>query len=196
MVVAIPERTALVGVRAAGGPWHRAVLVGDEAHVDLPLQYGRQLIEAMVVNQRGVIRLLSQEQHCTVQPNAQEARVAAGAAQRGLVWPDGDADLALDLFEQTNGVLQPVARETARSVLQAGDGDGANTAAMDPGMRQRYEQAARLRAEGGGLQAKGRLTDALERYHKSLRLYPDYRLEAHIKLIEGVMDGSASAGGR
>lgn len=196
VVVAIPERTALVGVRAAGGPWHRAVLAGDEAHVDLPLQYGRQLIEAMVVNQRGVIRLLSQEQHCTVQPNAQEARVAAGAAQRGLVWPDGDADLALDLFEQTNGVLQPVARETARSVLQAGDGDGANTAAMDPGMRQRYEQAARLRAEGGGLQAKGRLTDALERYHKSLRLYPDYRLEAHIKLIEGVMDGSASAGGR
>ncbi|PLY16024.1 MAG: hypothetical protein C0631_05615 [Sedimenticola sp.] len=190
VVIKISDDTELVGVRAAGGPWHRAVLAGTEAHVDLPLRFGNQSVEAMVVNSMGVVKQLTLDLVCTAQPKAGEERVAAGASEQGLLWPDENSDLAIDLFQTINGVMQLVERPKASSGLRAEE--AANTAAMDPKMRARYEQAKRLRADGAKLQAQGRLPAAVEKYQQSLRLYPDYRLEAHIRLIEGVLGGSAA----
>lgn len=192
VIVAVPEKTALVGVRTAGGPWHKAVLTGTEAHVDLPLRFGNQTIEAMVVNALGVVNSLSVDTSCSAQPKPGEERVAAGAEQQGVLWPEPGSDLAIDFFQTVNGVMRQVKREQMRAAPDNEKSVTVNTTAMDPKMRQRYEQAKRLRMEGAKLQAKGRLPAALARYRESLRFYPDYRLEAHIRLIEGVLDGSAS----
>lgn len=189
VVIAIPDDIAMVGVRAAGGPWHKAVLAGSEAHVDLPLRFGNQTVEAMVVNMAGVVKPLSLEIVCSAQPKAGEERVAAGAEQEGLLWPDADSDLAMDLFQMSNGVMQPVKRPQRRSGPANGKQAAANTAAMDPKMRARYEEAKRLRVAGGKLQAKGQLSAAVKKYQQSLRFYPDYRLEEHIKLVEDVLNG-------
>lgn len=192
VMIAIPEKTALVGVRAAGGPWHKAVLAGTEAHVDLPLRFGKQTIDAMVVNQQGVVKPLSVDVVCAAQPKEGEERVVAGAEQQGLLWPNSESELALDLFQTTNGVMQRVKREERLAAQRVESAAAANTAAMDPKMRERYEQAKRLRIEGGKLQAKGRLQEAINMYRQSLRLYPDYRLEKHIQLVDGVLNGKAS----
>lgn len=50
--------------------------------------------------------------------------------------------------------------------------------------RQRYEKARKLREEGALLQQQGELSEAVEKYRSSLSLYPDERLEAHIRRIE------------
>ena len=55
--------------------------------------------------------------------------------------------------------------------------------------RQRYEQAHALRTEGAALQKQGKLGEAVEKYRGSLSLYPDDRLEAHVRRIEEVLGG-------
>lgn len=185
----VPAETRLAGVRSAGGPWHRAVVVGDQAHAELPLRFGRQSIEAMVVSADGVAQLLQVEVEATTQPRADAERVVTGASEQGLFWPAADSELALDMFQAFNGVLRPVARPREASL---GDSSRpANVRAMDPQMRRRYEMAKRLRAEGAALQQQGRLAAAVGKYRESLRLYPDYRLEAHIRRIEQVLGASA-----
>lgn len=47
-----------------------------------------------------------------------------------------------------------------------------------------YERASRLREAGAALQAAGKLPEALEKYRASQEIYPDPRLDAHIRLIE------------
>jgi hypothetical protein len=51
-----------------------------------------------------------------------------------------------------------------------------------------YEQAKRLREEGALLQGQGRLGEAVDKYHDSLALYPDDRLEAHVRRIEKMLE--------
>jgi tetratricopeptide (TPR) repeat protein len=185
VVIGLPPQTVLAGVRSAGGPWHKAVLAGDEAHADLPLRFGKQTIEAMVTAASGAVRLLSVEIDATAQPKPGEARIAAGAEEQGRFWPDGKSDLSLDMFQGFSGVMQPVKRpQPSVAARPAGTPD---TKAMDPKMRARYEQAKRLRGEGAKLQREGHLAQAIEKYQRSLRLYPDYRLEAHIRLIEKLL---------
>ncbi|MCP5442441.1 MAG: carboxypeptidase regulatory-like domain-containing protein [Chromatiaceae bacterium] len=184
VVVEVPKATEMAGVRSAGGPWHRAVIAGDEAHADLPLRFGAQTIEAMVVDAQGAVRLLRVDVTASAQPRAGEERVAEGASEQGRLWPNEESDLSIDLFQAFSGLLQERKRPEP---VAAGDVKQANTKAMEPKMRQRYEQARRLRAEGAKLQAEGHLQQAIERYQQSLRLYPDYRLEAHIRLVEQVL---------
>ncbi len=192
VTVEIPPGAVLVGVRSAGGPWHKAVLAGREARAELPLLYGRQRIEAMTVDGRGAVSMDQVEVISTAQPEPGEKSRAAGAREQGLVWPLDGSDLALDLFQAQNGVLQPVERPADDSV-QDGLAVGADDAApLDDAQRRRYQAARQLREEGGRLQAEGRLREALEQYRKSLALYPDHRLESHIRLIEGVVGGSAA----
>lgn len=192
VVTSIPEETELVGARASGGPWHKAVLTGNEAHLDLPLQFGNQTIEVIVANRAGVVRNLSVDVNCSAQPKEGDERVVAGAEQKGLLWPARDSDLAIDLFQGSNGVMQSVKREEKTTALEGMTAKTSNTAAMDPKMRLRYEQAKRLRTEGAELQSQGRLREALDKYQQSLRFYPDYRLEAHMQLVEGVLGGRAA----
>jgi hypothetical protein len=196
VAVEIPDATVLVGVRAGGGPWYRAVLAGREARAELPLRYGRQLVEAMTVDDRGAVSIDQVEIISTVQPRPGEQAQAAGAREQGLVWPLDGSDLALDLFQAHNGVLQPVERpgDDAGQTASAAPGDVMET--MDDAQRARYQAARSLREEGGRLQASGQLQEALERYRKSLELYPDHRLESHIRLIEGVVGGSATRASR
>lgn len=63
------------------------------------------------------------------------------------------------------------------------------TAVVDPA-RQRYEQASALRSEGAALQQQGKLAEAIRKYRSSLALYPDDRLEAHVRLIESALNGA------
>ncbi|MCW8906143.1 MAG: carboxypeptidase regulatory-like domain-containing protein [Sedimenticola sp.] len=196
VVIAIPENLAMVAVRAAGGPWHKAVRIGTEAHVDLPIRFGNQTIEAIVADKSGVVNLLTQDIVCSAQPKADEKRVVAGAEQEGLLWPRADSDLAIDLFQTRNGILQLTERKQRRAAPESAKETAANTAAMDPNMRARYEEAKRLRMVGARLQGQGELTRAIEKYRQSLRLYPDYRLEAHIALIEDALNGRLQDKGR
>ena len=63
---------------------------------------------------------------------------------------------------------------------------------VDPD-RANYEQAKRLRDEGALLQRQGSLAAAAARYRESLALYPDDRLEAHVRRIEAML---GSLGGK
>lgn len=51
-----------------------------------------------------------------------------------------------------------------------------------------YEHAKRLRDEGAALQQQGSLVEALGKYRESLSLYPDQRLEAHVRRIEAMLE--------
>ena len=191
VVVEIPDDTVLVGVRAAGGPWHKAVLVGREARAELPLRFGRQAIEAMTVDSRGAVAVEQVEVVCSVQPGPDGQAGAVGAAQQAVVWPLPGSDLAIDLFDTQNAVLRKVQRpadEGARHAQAAATGSAPVTDAE----HERYREARRLREEGGRLQSEGRLQESLVRYRQSIGLYPDHRLESHIRLIEGVIGGNAA----
>ncbi len=50
-----------------------------------------------------------------------------------------------------------------------------------------YEQAKRLREQGASLQQQGSLVEAVSKYRESLSLYPDERLEAHVRRIEAML---------
>jgi hypothetical protein len=53
--------------------------------------------------------------------------------------------------------------------------------------RERYEQARILRDEGAQLQQQGKLAEAVEKYRGSLELFPDDRLEEHVRRIEQLL---------
>jgi len=55
--------------------------------------------------------------------------------------------------------------------------------------RAAYDRARQLRDEGAELQRRGELAQAVDRYRQSLALYPDDRLEAHVRRIEQVLGG-------
>ena len=55
--------------------------------------------------------------------------------------------------------------------------------------RHSYEQAKALRDAGAELQQKGDLQGAVQKYRESLTLYPDDRLEKHVRRIEELLKG-------
>lgn len=55
--------------------------------------------------------------------------------------------------------------------------------------RALYEEAKLLRESGAELQQQGDLKSAVQKYRESLSLYPDDRLEAHVRQIEEILSG-------
>lgn len=101
---------------------------------------------------------------------------------------------------------EPVANMPALDVMQAEDAAGeasvspsveepktekpavlSEAVATQDDARQRYEQAKELREAGALLQKQGKLVEAVEKYRSSLSLYPDDKLEGHVRRIEQIL---------
>jgi hypothetical protein len=101
--------------------------------------------------------------------------------------PSGAADPDLEMYRRVLSSVRfadgwvsetPVAREEPAAPVGAETGDDGRVA---------YEQARRLREEGARLQRQGNLAEAVAKFRQSLALYPDDRLEAHVKRVEQAM---------
>ena len=139
-----------------------------------------------------------------VQPTAVIVGEAAAQSERVEASPTADdvapadaGEEAIEPVQEEQEVIEPLQaeRETEPTVNkhQAVDTVDApvsaapdNTMAVDTA-RQRYDQARDLRTEGAALQQQGKLTEAVEKYRRSLSLYPDDQLEAHVRLIEQML---------
>ncbi len=94
--VECPGDTVLAAVRAGGGPWRRARLEGGVAEVAVPLEFGRQTLEAMVVDPRGVAGHVSMAVECSRQPEATPSPEPPVGGDEGLVPIEGLG--TVDLF--------------------------------------------------------------------------------------------------
>ncbi|MBI2923077.1 MAG: hypothetical protein HYY18_18640 [Planctomycetes bacterium] len=86
--IAFPEGTALASVRVNGGPWKRAFPNDGVAAAEVELTFGPCLIEAMIVNARGVRAMASCRVTCTKQREEGD-----GPSGPGTGTGDGDVDV-------------------------------------------------------------------------------------------------------
>ena len=157
--VEVPADTALIGVRTAGGPWHKASLVGTQAGLRLPLGFGPQAIEVLVADRHGAVALLKAEVTCTKQPDEGEAAKTQTASDQGLLWPADRPDLEIDLFKASSGPFSRLA--------------------MAP-----TEKAHRLREDARRRQAQGDYAGAYNKYRESLVLENDPQVAERVKKLE------------
>lgn len=160
--VAVPADVGLVAARTAGGPWHKASLLGDNARVELPLRFGAQLLEVMVADRHGAMRMLTANIVRTSQPAAGERLSGAAASDQGLLWPHGNPGLEIDLFRAPSGVLRQL------------------TLAPD-------QEATRLWDEARRRQAQGDYAGALTLYRDSLMLKPDPQTDERVRKLEAYL---------
>lgn len=160
--VAVPADVGLVAARTAGGPWHKASLLGDNARVELPLRFGAQLLEVMVADRHGAIRMLTANITRSSQPVAGERLSGPAAADQGLLWPQGHPGLEIDLFRAPNGVLRQL------------------TLAPE-------QEASRLWDEARRRQAQGDYAGALTLYRDSLMLKPDPQTDERVRKLEAYL---------
>jgi hypothetical protein len=157
--VAVPPDVGLVAARAAGGPWHKGSLLGETARIELPLRFGPQPLEVMVADRHGAVRTLAVQVTRTTQPQAGEPLAGPAASDQGLLWPEGQASLEIDLFRSQSGVLRRLA--------------------LDP-----EGEAMRLWEEARRKQARGDYAGALTLYRDSLMLKPDPQTDERIRKLE------------
>lgn len=160
--IAVPSDVGLVAARSAGGPWHKASLLGDRAQVELPLRAGEQLLEVMVSDRHGVLRMLETRVRRDSQPSATERLSGAAASDQGLLWPAGHANLEIDLFRASSGVLRKLD--------------------LEPG-----QEAVRLWEEARRRQAQGDYAGALTLYRDSLMLKPDSQTDERVRKLEAYL---------
>lgn len=160
--VAVPPDVGLVAARTAGGPWHKASLLGDNAQVELPLRFGPQLLEVMVADRHGAIRMLTANISRNSQPAAGERLSGPAAADQGLLWPQGNPGLEIDLFRAPNGVMRQL------------------TLAPE-------QEASRLWDEARRRQAQGDYAGALTLYRDSLMLKPDPQTDERVRKLEAYL---------
>lgn len=159
VVVEASADSALIAARTAGGPWHKAALVGSQGRVELPLRFGEQEIEVIVADKQGAVTALRRTITCARQPAEGEGLSGRGAADQGLLWPADRPDLEIDLFRQLSGPLTKLDLPAA-------------------------EQAQRLRDDARRRQAQGDYAGALNKYRESLLLHPDPATEDRVKKLE------------
>ncbi len=157
--VAVPSDVGLVAARAAGGPWHKGSLLGDNARIELPLRFGPQTVEVMVADRHGAVRMLAAQVTRTTQPQAGEILSGPAASDQGLLWPEGHASLEIDVFRSLSGVLRRLN--------------------LDP-----ENEAKRLWEEARRRQAHGDYAGALTLYRDSLMLKPDPQTDDRIRKLE------------
>lgn len=159
MLIEAPEDAALIGVRTAGGPWHKASLVGNQALLRLPLRFGPQTIEALVADKHGAVALLQTEVNCTRQPSEDEAVETRAASDQGILWPSDRPDLEIDLFKATSGLFDKPDIDAP-------------------------ERAHRLREDARRRQAQGDYAGAYNKYRESLVLENDPKVADRVKKLE------------
>lgn len=101
--VECPAETILAAVRVAGGPWRRAKVEGGVAEVAVPLEFGHQALEAMVVGPRGVAGHATCALECSRQPEAATAPEMQASAAEGLVEIEGLGQV--DMFKGQDAVV-------------------------------------------------------------------------------------------
>ncbi len=159
VLIEAPADTALIGVRTAGGPWHKASLVGTRAQLRLPLRFGPQTLEVLVADPHGAVNLLKAELNCTRQPGPGEAVQTKAASDQGLLWPAGHPDLEIDLFQATSGLFRRLEVDIK-------------------------ERAHRLREDARRRQAQGDYAGAYNKYRESLTLDQDPQVADRVKKLE------------
>ncbi len=159
LAIEAPADAAQIGVRTAGGPWHKASLVGTQAGLRLPLRFGPQTIEVLVADKRGAVTLLKADVTCTKQPAEGEATQTQAASDQGLLWPADRPDLEIDLFKATSGLFSKLAIAPA-------------------------EKAQRLREDARRRQAQGDYAGAYNKYRESLVLEKDPQVADRVKKLE------------
>lgn len=90
----------LAAARVAGGPWYRATMTGSIGRSYVPLAFGKQTLEAMVVNRAGTVTMQRLEIHCGRQPLPTGEADRVPPAQDGVVEVEGFGPM--DVFSAWN----------------------------------------------------------------------------------------------
>ena len=107
--MSIPPGTLLAAARADHGPWSRAAIEGNLATAAVPLAFGPQTIEALLVDPRGVASVRSVPVACARQPSPE-----LSAAPPPLAAAGGNGKIAvgvlppLDFFAALNHVIPSI----------------------------------------------------------------------------------------
>jgi len=101
--IACPEGVILAAARAGGGPWRRAESTGETATVVVPLRFGEQAVEALIVDSKGAARLLTENVRCTRQAEPDRPPDELPDPGGGRVTIEGLG--TVDLFEDQNALI-------------------------------------------------------------------------------------------
>ena len=101
--IACPEGVILAAARAGGGPWRRAEISGETATVVVPLRFGEQAVEALIVDSKGAARLLTETVRCTRQAEPDRPPDELPDPGGGRVTIEGLG--TVDLFEDQNALI-------------------------------------------------------------------------------------------
>jgi tetratricopeptide (TPR) repeat protein len=166
----IGEGSTLAAVRVNNGPWRSMDLAGNEVAGEVLLNYGANVVEAAVANDRGATRTLKQNVNCTTQPRSDEVPPQVEVEARGVI-PVGGG-LAIDILATPNGVVgKPV--DPALYKLQAEERTLMEKAAAAPSAEGITKQLAELRWKIGNLYAGKLDFEMAQRYiANSVRLDP------------------------
>ncbi len=166
------EGSALTAVRVNNGPWRPMDLAGNEAAGEVLLNYGANVVEAVVANERGAARTLKQNVNCTVQPKPDDiAPQVEPEASRAVQLGGG---LAIDILATPNGVVgKPV--DPALHKLQAEERTLMEKSAAAPKDEATIKQLAELRWKIGNVCAGKLDFEMAQRYvANSVRLDPSH----------------------
>lgn len=120
--------------------------------------------------------------------NAMQLRVLASIRLN----PAWESETPVARTQPANVIPEPDDSKQSRPAAAVKEAREAEAETVPDLARQRYEQARALRAEGALLQRQGALNEAVERYRRSLTLYPDDRLETHVRRIEQMLEGQGT----
>ena len=166
------EGSALTAVRVNNGPWRSMDLAGNEAAGEVLLNYGANVVEATVANDRGTARILKQNVNCTTQPRPDDIPPQVDVEARGVI-PVGGG-LAIDILATPNGVIgKPV--DPALYKLQTDERRLMERSAAAPSDEAIVKQLAELRWKIGNLYAGKLDFEMAQRYvANSVRLDPSH----------------------
>ena len=104
VVIKVPAEAVAAAARGEGSPWYRAKVAGGFGKVTVPLRFGSQEIEAMVIRQDGVVNTRKITVQCTRQPTATEdegRKVQSSTSGQVSIYKLGE----VDLFQQFNVIV-------------------------------------------------------------------------------------------
>lgn len=116
----VPADAILVAARVGdGGPWRKMTVSGNEAFQVLPVRFGSQSLEGLVVGKDGAAALTTSSIECTRQTLSGDLPPPAQDAQSGVTTIEGIGPI--DFFASLNGVGATLTEK------QAADSDGLPT---------------------------------------------------------------------
>ena len=103
VMVACPPGTQLIAARIAGGPWYRGKITATAARAYVPLTFGDQTLEVMIVDRYGIAEFTTRKVTCSRQRTEADPGNEVPPAEDGLVRIPTIGEL--DYFKSLNHIL-------------------------------------------------------------------------------------------